>query len=125
MKYIKWWVLFLILLPMLFWYFATPRVRLHYPETADGRLHVFIITPYEKYSADIFPGETVGGIGRIFPDNDYFMQFDWNVSGGHRCINVKPKWPVVDIYLGADREIDRSLVSGTDNDQLFHCATYD
>ena len=125
MKHVKWWVLFFLLSPMLFWYFATPRVRLHYPEAANGKLHVVIITPYEKYSGDLFPGEAIGGIGQIFPDENYFMQVDWDVTGGYRCINVKPEWPIVNIYLSADREIDRSLEGGTDNDQLFHCATYD
>lgn len=125
MKPVKWWVLFFLLSHMLFWYFATPRVRLHYPETANGKLHVLIITPYEKYSGDVFPGETIGGIGRIFPDENYFMQIDWNVPGGYRCINVKPEWPIVDIYLGADGEIDRGSGSGTDSNRLFHCANYD
>lgn len=102
------WVLAVLLAPIVFWYFATPQVNFHFSDKGQGPLHYILIVQNDDYKGAIFPGETSGGPGHIFPNEGFFMELDWNNDGRSHCIMVKPKWPKVDIYIGPDGAIDRS-----------------
>ncbi len=102
------WVLALLFSPILFWYFATPQVGFHFSSNGQGRLGYILNVQHSISKGQIFPGEATGGVGHIFPNGGFFMEFDWNNDGRSHCIMVKPKWPKVDIYIGPDGAIDRS-----------------
>lgn len=121
MKSAKWWLLLFVMGPVLFWYIATPWVSFHYSEKGKVPLRFFMFTPHEKYSDMIPPGQARGGPGQIFPHDNFFMQADWPIRGGYRCVKVRPKWPTTHVYIDADGEIDKSPGGGTDVDRLSEC----
>ncbi|KAA0983781.1 hypothetical protein FQ187_11785 [Pseudomonas sp. ANT_J28] len=110
-----------MLSPVAFWYVATPWVSIHFSDKGKGPLGFVLNTQDEIYRGDINPGEVTGGPGHIFPNDDFFMQFDWTNAGHNHCFSVKPKWPRTHIYIGADGVIDKSPGSGTDVDRLVPC----
>lgn len=124
MKIIKWVVIVLVFVLSLFWYFSTPRINFYRSSQSEGVLHVLVVTPSEKYSADLLPGEALGGLGEAFPTEDFFVRFYWLASGGRRCISVRPKWPLTRIYIDANGEVDKDLGSGTDVGRLSSCPEY-
>lgn len=78
-------------------------------------------TQHDIFRGEISPGESTGGPGHLFFDENFFMQFDWTVSKKSHCIMINPKWPTTSIYIGADGAIDKNPNSGTDSDLLEEC----
>lgn len=112
-RHVRRWVMALLLIPTLFWYFAKPGVSFHFSDKGQGRLGYILNVQHSIYKGEIFPGETTGGVGHIFPDDQFFLEFDWNNAGKSHCIMVKPRWPNTDVYIGADGAIDRSRTDGS------------
>lgn len=100
------WVVAIMLVPIVFWYVATPWVSFHFSDKGQGRLGYILNVQDNISKGEIYPGEATGGAGHIFPNDQFFMQLDWNNRGKWHCIRAKPKWPRIDIYIGADGGID-------------------
>ncbi|WP_257605151.1 hypothetical protein [Pseudomonas sp. UMAB-40] len=111
------WVVALPLAPIVFWYVATPQVSFHFSDKGQGRLGYILNVQHDISKGEIYPGEATGGAGHIFPNNQFFMEFNWNNGGISHCIRVKPKWPNTDVYIGADGAID----SRTDGNLIGAC----
>ncbi len=106
------WVLAVLLAPLVFWYFALPRVSFHFSDKGQGRLGYISNVQHSIYKGEIYPGETTGDVGHIFPDENFFFEFYWVNGGKSHCTRVKPKWPEINIYIGPDGAIDRSRTDG-------------
>jgi len=100
------WVVALLLAPTALWYVAAPQVTFHFSDKGEGRLGYILNVQHDILKGEIYPGEATGGAGHIFPNDQFFMEFDWNIGGKSRCVRVKPKWPNTDVYIGADGAID-------------------
>ncbi|WP_256585446.1 MULTISPECIES: hypothetical protein [unclassified Pseudomonas] len=100
------WAVALLLAPIAFWYVATPQVSFHFSEKGQGRLGYILNVQHDISKGEIYPGEVTGGAGHIFPNSQFFMEFDWNNGGKSHCIRVKPKWRNTDVYIGEDGGID-------------------
>ena len=100
------WVMALLLAPLIFWYVATPQVSFHFSHKGQGRLGYILNVQHDLSKGEIYPGQTTGGAGHIFPNSQFFMEFDWNNGGTSHCIRVKPKWPKTDVYIGEKGAID-------------------
>ncbi|MDR2317486.1 hypothetical protein [Pseudomonas monteilii] len=100
------WVVVIMLSPIIFWYVATPQVSFHFSDEGQGRLGYILNVQHDISKGEIYPGETTGGAGHIFPNDQFFMELYWNNRGKSHCIRVKPRWPSIDIYIGADGAID-------------------
>ncbi|WP_426234565.1 hypothetical protein [Pseudomonas sp. TWP3-2] len=111
------WVMALLLAPIVFWYVATPQVSFHFSDKGQGRLGYILNVQHDISKGEIYPGEATGGAGHIFPNSQFFMEFDWNNGGKSHCIRVKPKWPNTDVFIGADGAID----GRTDGDVIEAC----
>ncbi|RCL27008.1 hypothetical protein C6A77_10715 [Pseudomonas sp. AFG_SD02_1510_Pfu_092] len=109
-----------MLSPIVFWYVATPHVSFHFSDKGQGRLGYILNVQDDISKGEIFPGEATGGGGHIFPDDQFFMQLDWTNRGKWHCIRAKPKWPQVDIYIGADGALD----SRTDSRFIEACGPF-
>lgn len=120
----RWIISAVILFPVFFWYLATPWVSFHYSSSAKEPLKFTLISPDELYGDHIPPGEARGGPGHIFPDEHFYMQFEWRSFKSRRCIAINPKWPNTHIYIDAEGEIDRSPGSGTDIDRVSPCPNH-
>ncbi|AYN16600.1 hypothetical protein CHR29_16175 [Pseudomonas monteilii] len=96
----------ILLSPIIFWYFATPQVSFHFSDKGQGRLGYILNVQHDISKGEIYPGEATGGAGHIFPNDQFFMELYWNNRGKSHCIRAKPRWPSIDIYIGADGGID-------------------
>lgn len=111
-----------ILLLMYFvWYVSVPRVKVYFSEAGVGKLSFVLNTQHDIFRGRISPGQSTGGPGHIFKDDNFFMQFDWTVSGKSHCVRISPKWPTTRIYIGADGALDSGHTSATDSDRLTEC----
>ncbi|MBX8592968.1 hypothetical protein K5D56_26720, partial [Pseudomonas cichorii] len=82
-----------VTLPLLFWYVATPVVRVHYSEKGTDELRLIWNTQHSIHKEGMLPGQATFDTGHIFPNNDFFMRFDWwTDKGAQRCFYVTPKW---------------------------------
>ncbi|WP_343595134.1 hypothetical protein [Pseudomonas sp.] len=100
------WVVVIMLTPIIFWYVATPQVSFHFSDKGKGRLGYILNVQHDISKGEIYPGEATGGAGHIFPNDQFFMELYWSNRGRSHCIRVKPRWPSIDIYIGADGAID-------------------
>ena len=105
-RHFRRWVMALLLAPLIFWYVATPQVSFHFSDKGQGRLGYILNVQHDLSKGEIYPGQTTGGAGHIFPNSQFFMEFDWNNGGTSHCIRVKPKWPKTDVYIGEKGAID-------------------
>ena len=105
-RHFRRWVMALLLAPLIFWYVATPQVSFHFSDKGQGRLGYILNVQHDLSKGEIYPGQTTGGAGHIFPNSQCFMEFDWNNGGTSHCIRVKPKWPKTDVYIGEKGAID-------------------
>ncbi|MBN6715851.1 hypothetical protein [Pseudomonas capsici] len=103
----------LAILPLLFWYVATPVVRVHYSEKGTDELRLIWSTQHSIHKEGMLPGQATFDTGHIFPNNDFFMIFDWGSKKGfRRCIDITPKWGgAIDIYLDESGKIDTAQTS--------------
>ncbi|WP_244142247.1 hypothetical protein [Pseudomonas gozinkensis] len=120
--YIVMRLLILVVLTYLVWYVAVPRVEIDFSKEGTGDLRFVLNTQNEIFRGNLAPGESTGGPGHLFADDDFFMEFDWRNAGQNHCIRITPKWPTTKIHIGSNGEVDRSAGSGTDVDQLEPCA---
>ncbi len=97
-----------IILPALFWYVAIPVVRVHYSKEATDELRVIWNTQHNIHKEGMLPGQGTYDIGHIFPNDKFFMNFDWwNEKSLRRCIAITPKWgDAIDIYLDGSGRIE-------------------
>ena len=114
-------VMLAIQLSILFWYVAKPDVTVHYSAQGTRTLSYVLNVQHSIYRGRIEPGESTGDSGHIFPDADFFMQFDWWSKDSRDCVEINPKWPETHLYIDANGELDRRPESGTDVDRLSPC----
>jgi hypothetical protein len=98
----------LVVFPLLFWYVATPVVRVHYSKEGTDELRLIWNTQHSIHKEGMLPGQATYDTGHIFPNEKFFMNFDWwNKKTLRRCINITPKWgSTIDIYLDGAGRID-------------------
>ena len=118
---VRYIVLLLLLLLFLAWYIAILRVEIHFSKDGSGSLGYILNIQHDIDKHDIYPGQTRGGSGHIFPDDDFFMKFDWNNAGRHHCICISPKWPLTTVHIGPGGNVDWRPSSGTDVDRIWPC----
>lgn len=106
-----------------FWLFTLPGVTVHYPKEARESLSYIWNVQHRIYKGQMTPGGGAFDTGFLFPDDNFFMVFDWwsTKGNGQHCVSITPKWPNTDIYLKADGSIDMSEGSGTDVERLSKC----
>ncbi|MCB2256030.1 hypothetical protein KTQ74_29350 [Pseudomonas chlororaphis] len=98
----------LVVFPLLFWYMATPVVRVHYSKEGTDELRLIWNTQHNIHKEGMLPGQATYDTGHIFPNEKFFMNFDWwNKKSPRRCINITPKWgSAIDIFLDGAGRID-------------------
>lgn len=103
----------LIIFPILFWYVATPVVRVHYSKEGTEELRLIWNTQHNIHKERMLPGQATFDTGHIFPNEKFFMMFDWWTDKGlRRCIDITPKWGgALDIYLNGTGRIDIAKTS--------------
>ncbi|RMS28058.1 hypothetical protein ALP71_03650, partial [Pseudomonas coronafaciens pv. garcae] len=116
--------IFLLIAPLVAWYFAAPGVIVHYPKEATDELRLIWNTHDQITRQRMLPGEATSEFGHVFPDENFFMVFFWWTDRGIRkCIDITPKrWATIDIYLDDKGGID---TAATDHDviaRLKQCA---
>ena len=105
----RWALITLLILPILFWYLATPVVVVNFSHEGKEEYLYIWNTQHRIYKGEMPKG---GGAsverGHIFPDKDFFMMFNWWKKKGLRwCIDITPKWgKTLDIYLDEVGRID-------------------
>lgn len=110
-------VFFLLIAPLVTWYFATPGVIIHYPKEATDELRLLWNTHDQITRQRMLPGEATSEFGYVFPDENFFMMFFWWTDRGLRkCIDITPKrWTTIDVYLDGTGKVD---VERTDPDVI-------
>ncbi|WP_229635641.1 hypothetical protein [Pseudomonas syringae] len=122
--FIRWlWVPLLPVTAFYLWNFTLPGVTVHYPKQAREEFNYIWNVQHRIYKGEMKPGGGAFDTGFLFPDDDFFMMFDWwsTKGNGQHCVSIKPKWPSTDIYLNVDGSVDVSEGSGTDVDRLSSC----
>jgi hypothetical protein len=77
------------------------------------------------HKEELLLGEATGGVGHIFPAEDFYMEFYWSRNDKRRrCVSVVPKWPFTDVYITAVGDIDMRVDGGTQTERLKKC-TYE
>lgn len=109
------------LLMYLLWYVLVPRAKVYYSEEGVGKLSFVLNTQHDIFRGEISPGQSTGGPGHLFKDDNFFMQFDWTVTGKSHCIRINPEWPTTSIYIGADGVLDSGRTSAADSNRLAKC----
>lgn len=103
------------------WYVFVPRAKIYYSEEGAGELNFVLNTQHDIFRGEISPGHSTGGPGHLFKDDNFFMQFDWTVSGKSHCIRINPEWPTTSLYIGADGVLDTGRTSAADSNRLAKC----
>lgn len=105
---VRYLFLFLLIAPLVTWYFAIPGVIVHYPKEATDELRLIWDTHDRITRQRMLPGEATSELGHVFPNESFFMVFFWWTDKGLRkCIDITPKrWTTIDIYLDATGRID-------------------
>lgn len=112
-----------VILAFLFWYVATPVVRVHYSKEGKDELRLIWNTQHTLHKEGILPGQTTFNTGPIFPDKHFFMIFDWwNEKGLQRCIDIAPEWgSAIDIVLDNRGKIDTTKTPPDVIERLKQC----
>lgn len=110
-----------VLLPAIFWYVAQPRVRFYFSGDGSGSIKYILNIQDDIDKGEYLPGQITTGSGHIFPNEDFFMEFYWENLGSQHCVRINPKWPMTNIYIGPDGNIDKSPDGGTDIERLERC----
>lgn len=98
----------LLLIPVLVWHIALPQVNVKYSEHGKNKIGYIWNVEHRIFKGYLFPGEVTGDSGRIFSNVNFFMYFNWNINGYGSCIQIKPKWPSLNIYIRGDGLLDES-----------------
>ena len=104
----RWLVLALVVLPLAFWYAASPVVAVNFSPNSTQVFRYVWNTQHRIYRGDISNGGSAVEHGHLFPNKDFFMMFDWWTDQGfQRCIDISPKWgKTIEIYLDEVCRID-------------------
>ena len=107
-RYGRWILILLVVLPLAFWYFASPVVAVNFSPNNKEEFRYVWNTQDRIHRGDIRHGGSAVEFSYIFPDEDFFMMFAWWTDKGfQRCIDIKPKWGrTIDIYLDDIGRID-------------------
>lgn len=107
-RYGRWIILLLFILPVAFWYFASPVVAVNFSANSKEEFRYVWNTQDRIHRGDIRHGGSAVEFSHIFPDEDFFMMFDWWTDKGFkRCIDITPEWgSTIDIYLDDSGRID-------------------
>lgn len=95
-----------IFLLAVLYFVATPNVIIEFSEHAKSPLGYIFDTQGRIFKRKLEPGGTTGDAGYIFPDKNFYMMLSYRYEGKNHCINIKPKWPEIVIYIGADGYVD-------------------
>lgn len=118
-------LLMFFLLPLFFFLgksILEPTVSVRYADTGKEELKYIWNVQHRIYKGRMQPGGGTWDSGFIFPDEKFFMQFDWWSDKGRRhCVSIKPRWPRTYIYLDANGDIDTDKAFGTTIDHLDRC----
>ncbi|WP_447651810.1 hypothetical protein [Pseudomonas abietaniphila] len=120
---VGYFLLLLLIAPLVAWYSATPGVIVHYPEEATDELGLIWDTNDQISRQRMLPGEATSELGHVFPDENFFMLFFWWTDRGLRkCIDITPKrWATIDIYLDKAGRIDIERTTPDVNERLKKC----
>lgn len=107
-RYGRWLLLILVILPIALWYFASPVVSVDFSPDSKEEFRYVWNTQDRIHRGDIKHGGSTIESSYIFPDADFFMMFFWWTDRGlQQCIDITPKhWTTLDIYLDATGRID-------------------
>ncbi|WP_371355893.1 hypothetical protein ACA087_04305 [Pseudomonas chlororaphis] len=107
-RYGRWLLLILVILPIALWHFASPVVSVDFSPDSKEEFRYVWNTQDRIHRGDIKHGGSAIESGYIFPDDDFFMMFFWWTDKGfQQCIDITPKrWATIDIYLDAAGRID-------------------
>nr|WP_285863693.1 hypothetical protein [Pseudomonas sp. BGr12]MDL2422397.1 hypothetical protein [Pseudomonas sp. BGr12] len=113
----------LLLASLIFWYVTLPRVAVYYSRDGTERLHYIWNTQHRIDRGDMLPGQATADIGHLFPDEDFFMIFDWWIGKGTRsCIRISPEWgKTIDVYLDPAARIDATKTGPENIAHLKQC----
>ncbi|MHC8408010.1 hypothetical protein [Pseudomonas sp. TMB3-21] len=123
-RYGRWLLLLLVVGPLAFWYFASPVVAVNFSPDSKEEFQYVWNTQDRIHRGDIKHGGSAVEFSYIFPDQDFFMMFNWWTDAGfQRCIDIKPKWGrTIDIYLDATGRIDVAKTGPDVIGRLEQCA---
>lgn len=89
---------------------AAPAVIVHSPKEAVEKLGFVWRMPDRVHASGrggLYPGEASLEYARVFPGQNYFIEFYWwGKSTRPHCICINPQWPVTHIYLDLKGDID-------------------
>ena len=107
-RYGRWILLILVILPPAFLYLASPVVAVNFSPNGKEEFQYVWNTKNRIHRGDIKHGGSAVEFGYIFPDENFFMRFDWWTDKGfQRCIDITPKWGMtIDVYLDQAGRID-------------------
>jgi hypothetical protein len=116
-------LLALILLLVILWKaYILPNATVHYDKNGTEELRYIWNVQHRIYKGRLPPGASTTDQGFLFPDEKFFMMFDWqNKDGRPRCVYITPSWFGTHMYLNANGDIDHSEGSATDSDRLKPC----
>lgn len=102
------WMLLVVILPLAFRYFASPVVSVNFSPNSKEEFRYVWVTQDRIHRGDISHGGSAVEFSYIFPDENFFMMFNWWTGKGFtRCIDITPKWGrTIDIYLDDMGRID-------------------
>lgn len=98
----------LLVTPVAFWYLASPVVAVNFSPNSKDEFRYVWNTQDRIHRGDIKHGGSSVEFSYIFPDEDFFMMFDWWADKtAPRCIYITPKrWSTLDIYLDEHGRLD-------------------
>ncbi|MGF0239248.1 hypothetical protein ACQR3P_15180 [Rhodococcus sp. IEGM1300] len=123
-KRIKFKYLFgaLIFMPLLFWYVAVPVVDIYYSKDGKKEIRYIWNTQHSIHKEGMNPGQSTFETGHIFPNEEFFMIFEWGAREDHvRCISITPKWTRTKIYLDSNGAIDTHKTAPGDLSRIKKC----
>lgn len=121
--YFRWTLLILTSLPIVFRFNFWPTVYIKLSPLATEDFHYVWNTQDRIYRGDLRNGKSTIEFGHLFPDEDFFMRFDWWTDKGFsRCIYVTPKWgPNLEIHLDAYGLIDTKKTNRENLSNIRQC----
>ncbi|MGV8920089.1 MAG: hypothetical protein ACOH2R_20170 [Pseudomonas sp.] len=116
------WIALLTMAAIAFLLYAPPRVSIFYSKEGAKDISYILNIQDRIVKGGLTRGQSIGDVGHIFPNNEFFMEFYWWRDNERRhCVSIMPKRPQTSIYLNADGNIDKSKGSGTDVALIKNC----
>lgn len=123
-RYGRWMLLLPTVLAPVFWYLASPVVAVNFSPNSKDEFRYVWNTQDRIHRGDIKHGGSAVEFSYLFPDEDFFMRFDWWTDTGFQgCIDITPKWGrTIDIYLDVTGRIDTAKTTPDVIARLKKCA---